>query len=50
MEIISYPRSFRTQAICTQTQMIRIQAIGCFVAILFVGEIRFHQPRQRLTI
>ena len=39
-----------TQAIRTQTQMIRTQATGCFVPILFAVEIRFHQPRQRLTI
>ena len=49
LPVISYPRSFLTQVICTQTQMIRTQAIGCFIAILFAVEIRFHQPRQRLT-
>ena len=37
-------------AIRTQTQMIRTQATGCFVPILFAVEIRFHQPKQRLTV
>jgi len=30
--------------------MIRTQATGCFVPILFVVEIRFHQPKQHLTV
>ena len=28
----------------------RTQATGCFVPILFAVEIRFHQPKQRLTV
>ena len=50
--VVSYPRSFRTQAIRTQTQMIlmvRTQATGFYVPILFAVEIRFHQPKQRFT-
>ena len=50
LPVVSYPRSFRTQAIRTQSQMIRTQATGCFVPILFAVEIRFHQPKQRLTV
>ena len=52
LAVASYPWSFRTQAIRTQTQMVRMirtQATGCFVAISFGVEIRFHQPKQRFT-
>ena len=41
---------FGIQAIRTQTQMIRTQATGCFVPILLAVEIRFHQPKQCLTV
>ena len=34
----------------TQTRMIRTRATGCLVPILFVVEIRFHQPKQHLTV
>ena len=39
-----------TPVIRTQTQMIRTQATGCFVPILFAAEIRLHQPKQRLKV
>ena len=50
LPVVSYQRSFATQTIRTQTQMIRTQATGCFVPILFAVEIRFDQPKQRLTV
>ena len=50
LAVVSYPRSFGTQTIRTQTQMIRTQATSCFVPILFAVEIRFHQPKQRLLV
>ena len=50
LPVFSYPRSFGTQTIRTQTQMIRTGATGCFVPILFAVEIPFHQPKQRLTV
>ena len=44
LPVVSYPRWFGTQAIRTQTQWIPTQAADCFVPI------RFHQPKQRLTV
>ena len=41
--VVSSPRLFGTQEI-------RTQATGCFVPILFAVKIRFHQPKQRLTV
>ena len=43
-------QSRHTQAICSQSQMIRTHTTGCFVPILFAVEIRFHQPKQRFTV
>ena len=43
-------QSFRTQAIRSQSEMIRTHTTSCFVPILFAVEIRFYQPKQRLTV